>query len=388
MSSGCGGCFNGCHEIISDQCVKYTGNDVPELDIEKGIPLSELEEKIIDFLLTVLDGTGIFPIIPAEHICTLVQSYLPINPNLNDILTAVTQAVCNLQEQIDDIVDDIEIIEADYTIPSCLSGDVVGTAGTHAVLQAALVKLCAINSAVIVIQNSLSQYVKIIDIDNIIEQYLEDHIINQQYAKMVPYTVVEYYGPLSGYPTVSDGFTAAGVGYGAWEKVFLCDGRNGTPDKRGRTPVGAHSMSSANYVNTPETDPSVPGNPNYSIRDTAGENYTILTTDQLPPHKHAVPDPQIIDPGHRHVFACDRTIVSEMGFDTYNDVAGAHNIDLEKSDYGVIPAFTKSDGNQVGIEYQVTHVTSTIGDTENTGRRFSHDNRLPVIACYYLMYIP
>ena len=37
---GCSNCFNGCAETTSDQCVKYTGVDIPELGITKGDPLS------------------------------------------------------------------------------------------------------------------------------------------------------------------------------------------------------------------------------------------------------------------------------------------------------------------------------------------------------------
>ena len=38
--SNCQNCYNGCVETTSDQCVKYTGVDIPELGIVKGDPLS------------------------------------------------------------------------------------------------------------------------------------------------------------------------------------------------------------------------------------------------------------------------------------------------------------------------------------------------------------
>lgn len=48
--SECSGCFNGCLEIHSDQCIKYTGLPVPELGIETNDPLSRVLELITDFL--------------------------------------------------------------------------------------------------------------------------------------------------------------------------------------------------------------------------------------------------------------------------------------------------------------------------------------------------
>lgn len=48
--SECSGCFNGCLEIHSDQCIKYTGLPVPELGIETNDSLSRVLELITDFL--------------------------------------------------------------------------------------------------------------------------------------------------------------------------------------------------------------------------------------------------------------------------------------------------------------------------------------------------
>ena len=53
---------------------------------------------------------------------------------------------------------------------------------------------------------------------------------------MVPYTVVEYYGPLTY-------FDNTGAGQGDWDRIFLCNGLNGTPDKRGRVAVGLNPDS-------------------------------------------------------------------------------------------------------------------------------------------------
>jgi hypothetical protein len=42
---------------------------------------------------------------------------------------------------------------------------------------------------------------------------------------MVPYSVLEYYGPLNN-------FDVTGKGLGDWDKVYLCNGLNSIPIKR------------------------------------------------------------------------------------------------------------------------------------------------------------
>ncbi len=48
--SECNNCFNNCVEIVSDKCVKYTGEDIPLLGIEKGDTLAQVIERIAEFL--------------------------------------------------------------------------------------------------------------------------------------------------------------------------------------------------------------------------------------------------------------------------------------------------------------------------------------------------
>ena len=65
----CSNCYNGCTEIVSDKCVRYTGIDVPILGIQTGDSLSFVEQCIITFLTSTLDGTGIKLTIYPEIIC-------------------------------------------------------------------------------------------------------------------------------------------------------------------------------------------------------------------------------------------------------------------------------------------------------------------------------
>ena len=138
----CSNCFNGCTEIVSDRCVRYTGIDVPVLGIKNGDSLSYVEQALIEFLTSTINGTGIKPIIEPTIICDLVKNYLPTCADLtvNDILTALIKAACDLQDQVDAIVANVETIEAPYET-YCLT-DVTATSGTHDILQAVVIKLC------------------------------------------------------------------------------------------------------------------------------------------------------------------------------------------------------------------------------------------------------
>ena len=77
-TQNCSNCYNGCTEITSDRCVKYTGVDVPILGIQTGDSLSFVEQAIITFLSSTIDGTGVFPIIQPTDICPIVEANLPV----------------------------------------------------------------------------------------------------------------------------------------------------------------------------------------------------------------------------------------------------------------------------------------------------------------------
>ena len=82
--------------------------------------------------------------------------------------------------------------------------------------------------------------------------------------------------------------TSTGLGYAnnPWEGWAICDGRNGTPDLRGRFVVG---MSDAN----PDLGNSQANNSLFTSIGNVGANNTtgaaadpILTTDNIPRHRH------------------------------------------------------------------------------------------------------
>ena len=234
MSSNCSNCYNGCTEIVSDRCVKYTGINVPVLGIQTGDSLSFVEQSLITFLTAALNGTGINPIIDPQIICNLVQANLPTcgDLSLNDILSALIKSTCDLQEQVDVIAADLAILNADYSI-GCLSG-VTASSDTHAIVQATINKVCQLQVDLIALALDVTtNYVKVANLNSLIQNYLSvvSGITTNYYNRMVPYVVETYYGSIAG-------FSITGVGSGVWQNIYLCNGLNGTPNL---TPTGAYN---------------------------------------------------------------------------------------------------------------------------------------------------
>jgi microcystin-dependent protein len=375
----CSNCFNGCPEIVSDKCVKYTGLDIPVLGIKNGDSLSYIEQSLAGFLVSCLDGTGIKPdlnVTGSSGIsCELVSQYLPDCGDLtiNDFIVALIKAACNLQNQIDDITDTLETLNADYSI-ECLEGVTVSS-GTHAILQAVITKLCEVEGSVEALALILTtNYVAIADLNDYIQAYLDSISTNGYKNRMVPYTVVEYYGSLGV-------FNGAGVGTGLWDRIFLCNGQNGTPDKRGRVPVGAIVGVIGGGALNAAVDPGITGNPNYALFDVAGLNMITLASSQMPTHTHlftpAVPTP------HFH-----------FGFGDVNSGTGP----LTSTNYAQ-SSNTWSGGNTYNYEMGGSATVASVGKTSDAsvtfsglnasaGSGLSHANIQPVLACYYIMYIP
>jgi len=368
MSNNCSNCFNGCAEIVSDQCVRYTGLDIPELGIETGDTLAHVEQQITTFLVGTLDGSGItIPINPAI-VCPLVNQYLLpcvscTGISLQDIVIALIKAACDLQVQVDAVVAELAILNADYDA-ACLSG-VTNSSNTHDIVQAVIDKLCQLEIDLAALALDVdTNYVKIADLNGLIAAYLSSLApVTQQYQKMVPYTVVEYYGPLTN-------FNAGGVGDASlgWDKIYLCNGANGTPDKRGRLPVSVTAVPGGGAYNA-AVDPGIAGNPNYVLSMTTGANNVVLDTTQIPSHTHAA-SVNIVDPGHTHTLP-----------DVWNEAYTGHFASGGNFNEGPTTDITGS--STTGL----TNINVTVTNS-STGGGLSHNNIPPVLACYYIMYIP
>jgi microcystin-dependent protein len=374
----CNNCYNGCVETTSDKCVRYTGNAVEDLNIESGDSLYVVEQALIDAVVSFLDGTGIDITIDPAAYCDLVVDYLPTckpicsPPTAVELFEALVKAACDLQEQVVVIDATLATLNADYTI-DCLTG-VTASSDTHAIVQAIINKLCDLGVDLAALALDVdTNYVKLSDLDTLIQAYLDSTgSSSEYYNKMVPYTAVEYYGSLSN-------FDGTGAGLGDWVNIYLCNGQNGTPDKRGRVPVGAIQLVPGGTLNA-AVNPATPGNPNYALGDVSGANTITLDATQIPSHTHI---PTVTDTHYHYQFA-NSVNTTDIVVDSSNQVARALNLspssNLEYTmNASVFPATIGKTGGTQG--------TLAVSNS-NTGGGLAHANIQPVLACYYIMYIP
>lgn len=394
----CTNCFNGCAETISDQCVKYTGIDVPALGISNGDNLLTVENAITNFLVPAINGTGIKPIIDPNIICNIVKLYLPpcttcTGFTLNEILTAIVKTVCDLQNQIDDIDTTLATLNANYTI-GCLS-DVTASSDTHDILQATIDNLCSLNTAFSALVSQLNAInVTSLNVNTYIANYLASISSSSNLAnsRMVPYCPIAYYGPLSGYPTATDSLSLTGPGIGYWAKVYLCNGLNGTPDLRGRAIVGTTVMGNNSFPS--QTDPcgscTTCSNPLYELGDVQGDNCVTLTVPQLPNHTHLnTATTDVVDPEHSHFGFLD------VDTDGNSDITSTSYVQRQWSTGGdndyrltrpnstsLLPTVGLTSDSSTGISVNITLTNAATGSGD------AHPNIQPVIALHYIMYKP
>ena len=378
----CTNCYNGCAEIVSDQCVRYTGVDVPLLGIHNGDTLLTVENAIISFVTPFLDGSGIKPIIDPDIICDVVRQYIPTcvecnGFNLNDVLSAIIKATCNLQEQIDAIVAELAVLNAPYD-SDCLV--LSPNADTHTIVQAVINKLCEVEADLAILALDVStNYIRIDQINNYIAAYLNASASDLVNAKMIPFVALEFYGDLIGK------FDASGAGIGAWKDINLCNGNNNTPDKRGRVAVCAITDMGGGTLD-PEVDPAVNPlfNPNYVIDDNShGVNFITLNVTQIPSHTHST-SVTINDPGHKHDIL---GITGGDNSDNSNTVRFAGG-DKNQTEPGFFFTNTEACQNKVtGLKGTGTGQNVFVSNS-NIGGNLPHSNIQPVYPCYYIMYIP
>lgn len=237
--SNCNNCFNGCTETISDQCIRYTGIDVPTLGIHTGDPLSVIEQSLITFLLSALDGSGIEIDLNGIDVSAVVQKYLPTcgEISMEDISIALIESMGDVQDQVNSIFGTLAVLNSDYVI-GCLTGVTVSS-DTHAIVQATITKLCSVSASVTSILAQLPLFAKKSEICSLMTQCGISGGGSTLLAsyRMVPFTAIPYYGSISSYPTPSDGFSGTGVGSGYWINVYICNGNNDTPDLTGEPGV-------------------------------------------------------------------------------------------------------------------------------------------------------
>ena len=373
--SNCTNCFNGCTETVSDQCVRYTGIDVPTLGIQTGDPLSVIEQSLTTFLVSALNGSGVKIDLSSIDVCAIVLQYLPTCGEISiaDISKALIQASCDLKEQIDDILATLAVLNADYTI-GCLTG-VTESSDTHAIVQATITKLCSVSDDVDSLAAQLPLYVQQSEICTLVDECISGSggtVLAS--AKMLPYSVIPYYGAVSGYPTVSDGFSSTGAGYGYWLNVYVCNGQNpGVPDLRGRVAVGSTDMFGSNWPTSGQTQPGINGNPTYGYKTSTsiqGNNTVTLSLPQIPTHDHTGSTAITTIPPHTH---------------TINPTATRTGQTVASGGSGAVAT---SGTNNTLVADPASLIATTTLTILPEGQGEAHSNVQPGLAVYYIMYIP
>jgi microcystin-dependent protein len=386
--SGCKNCYNGCDPVVSDKCVKYTGPSIVEFGIEKGDNIYSVLQVLLNTTKTFLSGKGINISLEADKLCELITENLPecaecSGYNLEDLLGAITSSICFLEQKSSDLDDRIDEINAPMDI-GCLEG-VETTSGANSILAATIGKLCSLVLEVEEIVLSLeNEYVKVSEIDNFISEYIsgESALIKN---RMVPYVAMEYYGPL----TFFDG---TGKGTGDWVDVYLCNGQNNTPDKRGRTTVGAIVGMGGGVLDTEVNPVSSTFNPNYALGSKQGTNSVTLNANQIPSHTHTL---EINSGGeHTHYMAVSNTALTNNSGSLYDGTdperkerglaSRAAELSSDVFDYELGTIAGAVDAGKTSSNGSHTHT----GTAQASGGNQAHSNIQPTIAAYYIMYIP
>ena len=363
---GCSNCFNGCTDIISDQCVKYTGNNMDlnmiEGQVETGDSLLMVLQTFFDWMSEFNNGDGVIPNIDYGALCPYMSDQLPDgnDSTLNQVLQAIVTSICEIELNVRTLQQDFDVLEGTYNI-LCL--DIVSpSSGTHDILQATIDKVCEIEGELDVLAAFVANEVVTQDeLPILIQDYLDNSPITSLVNnKMIPYVAYPYFD------TTLSNFDINGAGTGNWINIYICNGTShpAVPDLRGRTLVGATTMGPPPF--NPVVDPAIPGNPIYTMTGITaehGSNQIILSRAQMPTHNHAV---TLNDPGHTHTYK-ERSIWT-------NSVNNGGNGQQPKDNY----EDRVTDSKQTGI-------TVTLADDGGGG---PHPNIQPSRACIYIMYIP
>ncbi|CAF1225211.1 unnamed protein product [Didymodactylos carnosus] len=175
-------------------------------------------------------------------------------------------------------------------------------------------------------------------------------------------------------------FTIQGNGIGEYTGWYICDGRNGTPDLRGRFLVGRDVFSS-------ESDYS-------DVGKIGGTSRVQLSENQMPSHTHT-------DKGHSHTISLSTGVAGSHAHD-YDDIFFSEHYG-NSANYVSVPrnlGSKSSDHDNVGHQMRRTtysagnHQHNIVGNTLNgvasiaaSGGNQSHENRPPYYVVIYIVYL-
>lgn len=355
----CKDCMNNCPDTLPDRCIFYTGPELPFLGICPGDSLSEFEAAVAANLQGILDGTGISPANVTLNNCQWLKDRMgSFPPTMSNLFQLLIDASCSLKSLVDQIAE--ELADNPVFNTACLTGLPANPTRDN-ILQSAVNLICSMK---VVVDAIPTTYVKLSDLTALVTQIVNNldgggGDVVQNNTKMVPFSVMAYFGPLSNFDASGKG--VANLGF---DKIYLCNGSNGTPDLRGRTIVGALKNVPGGSLD-PGVDPGVnPNNPDWAIGDRQGQAYHTLSSSEMPVHNHP-----LNDPGHNHTLSFTSAInaknqgstqVLSLGFNPTNPITIADK----------------------------TGTSTTNVTISSAGGGQPHNNIQPSMAGYYIMYIP
>jgi microcystin-dependent protein len=162
---------------------------------------------------------------------------------------------------------------------------------------------------------------------------------------------------------IDNWFNLLGVGLGEYRGWFLCDGRNGTPDLRGKFAVGRDVMNSqSNYAN---------------VGAQGGNEFITLTKNQMPTHSHGVNLNTNSNGAHSHSYV-DTLFPYTSGGETYpiNHCASAAGS----------ACWVKWFNRNVNTADSGAHTHNVNGQTNDSGSSQPIDNRPPYYVVAYIIF--
>lgn len=351
----CPTCLQNCDPLVTDKCTKYTGPNIDELGICKGMSLFEVEAIIFNKLQTIATPTEI-KLEELSTTCNFITELLETEEDqpfsLQQFGEVVFKAICQLDSKITVIEDSNP--PASFNV-ACLTGTLTTR---DQILQALITKVCQEADKVEELQ---TDYVKSSDLCSLVQQCNiatpPPSVSSDYYTRMVPYAPIPYIGSLSNFDNTGKGLVAAG-----FDKVYLMNGLNGTQDWRGFSPIGAIQNVPGGTLDS-RVDPSLA--PNVAYNYVAGQKYgqtsVTLLANQIPSHSHTV-----TDPGHTHTVP----------------TGGDNQADNNTNNYlhGQNP-----DGRTNTLTTTKSYTGITLG---SAGGGQAHTNLGPVVGTLYIVYIP
>ena len=356
----CDNCLDNCDPLVTDRCTKYTGTDIVELGICKGMSLYEIDSIILSKLQVVSHSSNI-TLDALTTTCTFITNLLLSHPQpftLQSFAETTFDALCRLDSKIAAMVALTPSFSFDV---KCLQGD---TSSKDKIIQSIINLSCVADCRLTALESSS---VKQIDLCTQVKACVvasTPGVSTQFNLRMVPYTYMPYAGPLNNFDNTGKGLLSAN-----FDKIFLANGLNGTQDWRGRSPIGA-ILNVPGVALDSVVDPTLPNNLpyNHTQGGKAGSSNVSLTLSQIPSHTHV-----LTDLGHTH---------------DVDGISGGDNNDNNNT-----TRFSGGDKNQGETGFYFTNVGAakikTTGITiDSSGGGQSHTNLHPVIGCLYIVYIP